>query len=402
MVNTTRSWPAPAINVSDTEYFKAMMSDSPSHSDLMISAPYQYKTDQTWTVFLLRGLRGADGKTAGLLVAAVELRYFEEFYAAVSVGDDGTISLLRGDGVQLARYPPLATTGQNFQTAQRILGGAITGTIREPSVFDGGMRLKVARRLKSYPLIMLVTLDQNAALGAWRDMVWVLGLGTAGCCAAIVIAVLAIERRWRHAEALSLESESRALAEAALMRERERSAETENRAKTGFLAMMSHEIRTPMNGVLGLTGTLLDTVLSRDQRRTVEAIRNSGNSLLWILNDILDFAKLDNGRMELETTAFSPATLTQNPVSLSGPKPHAKGLEIVGICDETLPDALLGDVESDSPGADQSRFQRDQVHRTRFGHDEEDARGRNLGDHRRLLCPGWRQRIERQHHLRDL
>jgi signal transduction histidine kinase/CheY-like chemotaxis protein/HPt (histidine-containing phosphotransfer) domain-containing protein len=342
LVNSTRFWPMPNINVSDTVYFKAMMKDAAA--DLMISVPYQYKTDGKWTVFLLRKLRGSDGKATGLLAAAIDLHYFEDFYGSVSVGNDGTISLLRGDGVQLARFPPSSTTGQSFFSAEKVMGNAVARTFRQPSPFDQTMRVKAARRLKTYPLIVLATLDEAAALGDWRDMVWVLGLGTVGCCAAILIGALAIGRRWQHREALSLERESRALAEAALMREREQSAENESRAKSGFLAMMSHEIRTPMNGVLGLTGTLLDTSLTRDQRLTIEAIRDSGDSLLRILNDILDFSKLDSGRMELDEIAFSPATLTQNPVRLLGPKALAKGLTITGVCEDGLPDALLGDV----------------------------------------------------------
>jgi signal transduction histidine kinase/CheY-like chemotaxis protein/HPt (histidine-containing phosphotransfer) domain-containing protein len=341
VVNTTRSWPVPLINVHDADYFQAIIGDAAA--DLSISAPFQFKTDRKWTVFLIRKFRGVDGSAAGLLVAAIELPYFEDFYRSVSVGDDGTISLLRGDGVQLARYPPAPTTGQNFWTAQRILGDAKAGTIRGPSPFDRTMRVKAARRLTTYPLIMLVTLDQRAALAGWRQMVWVLGLGTAGCCIAILLGGTTTGRRWQHREALSQERERSALAEAALMREREQSAENESRAKSGFLAMMSHEIRTPMNGVLGLTGTLLDTPLSQDQRRTVEAIRDSGDSLLRILNDILDFSKLDSGRMELEQAPFSPATLTESPVSLLGPRAAAKGLKITAICDADLPDAVLGD-----------------------------------------------------------
>jgi hypothetical protein len=341
VVNSTRSWPVPILNASEFEFFRSIMGDP--GLDLLISAPVQYRTDGVWTVFLARKLRGADGNAIGLSVAAIELRYFEEFYRSVSVGDDGTISLLRGDGVQLARFPPAPTTGQNFISGQRLLVNTDAETFRAPSPFDGSMRVKAARRLKTYPLIMLVTVDEASALGDWRDMAWVLGLGTGGCCVAILIAAFAILRRWQHREALSEERESRALAEAALMREREQSAENESRAKSGFLAMMSHEIRTPMNGVLGLTGTLLDTPLSEDQRKTVEAIRDSGDSLLRILNDILDYSKLDSGRMELERTPFSPATLTQNPVSLLGPTARAKGLTMNGICEAGLPDALLGD-----------------------------------------------------------
>jgi hypothetical protein len=341
VVNSTRSWPVPPVNVSNADYFKSIIGDAAAN--LSITAPFQFKTDGKWTVFLIRKYRGMDGDAAGLLVAAIELHYFEEFYRSVSVGNDGTISLLRGDGVQLARYPPATTTGQNFMTAQRILGDGTAGTIREPSPFDQTMRVKAARRLTTYPLIILVTLDQGAALGDWRQMVWVLGLGTAGCCLAILIAAMTMGRRFQHREALSQERERSALAEAALMREREQNAENESRAKSGFLAMMSHEIRTPMNGVLGLTGTLLDTPLNQDQRRTVEAIRDSGDSLLRILNDILDFSKLDSGRMELEQAPFSPATLTENPVSLLGPRAVAKGLKITAVCDDDLPEALLGD-----------------------------------------------------------
>jgi signal transduction histidine kinase/CheY-like chemotaxis protein len=120
-------------------------------------------------------------------------------------------------------------------------------------------------------------------------------------------------------------------------------AKAESRAKSGFLAMMSHEIRTPMNGVLGLAATLFDTELTDLQSATVAAIQDSGNALLRILNDILDFSKLEAGQMQLEDVPFSPAALTQDPVSLLGPRAAAKGLRIDISCDDGLPAALLGD-----------------------------------------------------------
>ena len=177
--------------------------------------------------------------------------------------------------------------------------------------------------------------------GATTVLPLTLGAGAGGL--AVILGGFVLWHRSRHQKALNEERESRFFAEAALMRERKRSAENENRAKSGFLAMMSHEIRTPMNGVLGLAGTLLDTALTARQRRMVEAIRDSGDSLLRILNDILDFSKLDAGQMQLEESPFSPATLTENPVSLLGPRAIAKGLTIQAMCDDTLPVAVMGD-----------------------------------------------------------
>ena len=156
----------------------------------------------------------------------------------------------------------------------RALDGSTPGVIRDVSPLDGSFRIKAARQLANFPLFVLVTQTEATALKAWHGVALVLGLVTAGCAGAMLVAALAIGRWWRQQQMLAraraehAEAEhARAMAEADLARERERHAEDANRAKSGFLAMMSHEIRTPLNAVLGLAGSLLDASLDAGAAR---------------------------------------------------------------------------------------------------------------------------------------
>ena len=322
LINFSRYWPIPDVNVSDRDYFKALKADP--NLETFISAPVQNRGSGTWNIYIARRLNDPNGEFMGLLLGAMSLQYFENFFGSTSLGVGSSVSLVREEGTLLASYPHSENIGKQFSNSgQRAL--AAGGNIRELSANDQTMRIRSARMLPNYPVLVEVAQTEDNVLRSWRGMAELLGAMSLVSTIVVLIAVFVIARWWKKQEQLT------------------QAAEAANAAKSAFLAMMSHEIRTPMNAVLGLTSTLLETNLDAEQRGSLLAVHDAGDNLLGILNDILDFSKLEAGRLSLEHIAFSPEALVQNTLSIIGPRASAKGLVIRSVNDSVLPLALKGD-----------------------------------------------------------
>jgi diguanylate cyclase (GGDEF)-like protein len=215
VINFSRSWPIPQVDISDRLFFRAMKQDPNLKSE--ISEPVQNRTTGTWTMYLAHRVSGPNGEFLGLILGAIELRYFEDFYRAMSLGEGSSVAILRLDGVTLTRFPRTDTVGKVFSNAQRLLGGNVSAVLRQVSPVSGLMGIVAVHRLTNYPVLALATEAEEAALADWRRIAWLMSLGALGCTIAIAIAGFAFGRQSKQQATL-------AASQAELRRQEDRAA----------------------------------------------------------------------------------------------------------------------------------------------------------------------------------
>jgi diguanylate cyclase (GGDEF)-like protein/PAS domain S-box-containing protein len=243
-LNHSRGWPSPETDLASREYFKALSADPGLAS--FIGEPVRGVVSGNWVVIIGRPVRANDGHLIGVVSASTHLDYFEALLRATALGDGYAATLLRHDGMLLARFPVAGTIGKVvLASVLKKVADAKSGVSRSISPIDHEPRIAAAYRLSQYPLTVVVTQNERAAFAPWRHTALAMGFVAALIIVLVIIAAYLMARSWKQLDRLSaartdlVESDKvRALAEVELARQQD-VAEQSMRLKVA-LENMSH------------------------------------------------------------------------------------------------------------------------------------------------------------------
>ena len=346
VLNFTRSYPPPNINLSERDYFTWHLNNN--SPDIFYSAPVKNKGDGKWLFYLSKRLNDSSGNFLGLVLIGMSIDHFFSLYKGVfsDIGNDSGIILYRNDSMLMASWPwreeifgqinqknPIVNT---YAQAVKNNGVFVSDTPRRLHTSQNPQRLISVMKVGDYPFYIAMSVGSEIYLESYyRVVVFITAVAIANIILLIFCTYIFLKKDIQvsqsFAKGLTVQHELMKVKDYVETQNRElelkvdertneilekhkqliwshNQLELANRYKSEFLANMSHELRTPLNAVIGFSELLLSKVygsLNEKQAEYIGDIHVSGKHLLALINDILDLAKIESGHIELEKTLFS-------------------------------------------------------------------------------------------------